>query len=526
MSSKFPASKSSAKNSKGIEITGDGRYPLISIDKIEIVERPEDGQEEKKLFFNPRSLSSFTPQEMFELRQSIRTDGLQSPPIVRVTTNEGVPVKVELIAGERRFRSLQYIVENDLPCFEDDLPRPSKFKAGQIVISKGKFGKVVSHKDVVTIQILDHDNNLTDEQQSYSAEDVYPTMPGSKLYKFIPCKVHYDISDARALRLAFTENDKAKSLSTMEEIALVERLQRADYKVAEIAEMLGSNDTWVSQTANFRNDLPSEAFDCLIKGNMKRHTAVKIMSYKLEDRDSVWQSTVEAEAEDRKSRIEDAQSEAEQAQDEEILALHEKKQALKAGDHATAKKAARKAASASKKSAKALEKKEKAESETGHITTSHVQKGAAKAGVSAKKAKLLPKEEIEQYYVEALEEFLEGDGIDPICQEEVPGDLAAVVRLTALAILSGNRDGLAGIRQHMLDQGEWKLKKKNRKRSDDDDDDDDDDDSDLDDDDDFDEEEAFDPSDDDLDALDDDGYSDDDDDFVRDHCGGDDDFED
>lgn len=494
-----------SKAQSGIQITGDGKFPVVPVNSIEIVERPKSGEEHLKLYFNPRDISSFTPESMSQLRLSIRSDGLQTPPIVRATTSDKQVVKVELIAGERRLRSVQYIVEHDLPCYDEDCKRPQKYKVDQVVVCKGHFAKVVSHDEQVTVQLLDDDNNLTNEQREFSVEDVYPTVPGSVLYASIPCRVYYDISDARALRLAFAENDKAKSLSTREEIALVERLGRRGLKVAEIAEMLGTNETWVSQTANFRTALPEEALVKLLDGSMKRHVAVNIMAYKPDDRQKAFEFAVEVESKESAAKIAEAEDEAAQAEDEEILALADKKKAAKAGDTKGANKAARTASSAATKAEKARKKKERAEAEAGQIKTSHIQKGAAKAGLVPKKAKMLPKEEIEERYISALEGLLDGETVDPICGEEIPGDLVAMVRLTAIGIINGTLDPLCIIREYMIEQQRWEPNA----------DDEDPDDEDSEDDDDFDpdDEEMSGPSDEDLDSLDDDDF-DDDDDFV------------
>jgi len=480
---KQPSEKSAKLKRGGIQITGDGKYPLVPIDKIEIAERPEPGEESEKLFFNPRDLSSFTPESMDELRLSIRTDGLQQPPLVRAFTDSDEVIKVELIAGERRFRAVQIIIDNDLPCFDEDAKKPQKFKVGQTVVCKGHFGQVVVHDEMLLVQILDSSNVLTEQQREFAFEDVYPTISGSKLYSHIPCRVHYDISDAIALRLAFAENDKAKSLSTREEIRLVERLARRGLKVLEIAEFLGSNETWVSQTANFKTSLPEDALDCLLQDNMKRHTAVRIMGYKTDDRNGLWKATIEAEAEETARNIEQADDEATEFEDQELLALSDKRNATKAGDVKTANKLSRVALSAAAKASKARDRRDKATAESGQIKTSHVQKGAAKAGLSPKKAKILPKEEIEECYISGMEQHLEGETIDPICGEVVPADMVVLVRLTALAILNGNRDALSVIRQYMVEQGRWQVRggseqddpEQDDPEFDDDDDDDDDD---------------------------------------------------
>jgi len=97
-----------------------------------------------------------------------------------------------------------------------------------------------------------------------------------------------------------------------------------------------------------------------------------------------------------------------------------------------------------------------------------------KIGLSPKKAKILSKEEIEEFFISGLNQHLLGESIDPICGEEIPGDLVAVARLTALAIVGGCRDPLSPIRQYMVEQERWEVK--NIAEGDDIDDDDDDDD--------------------------------------------------
>ena len=481
MTAKSKNTKNSKAKNGGVPLTGDGKFPLVPIEKIEIVERPKLGEETKKLFYNPRDLESFNPESMAELRLSIRTDGLQTPPLVRAFTEGGKgdknsPVlKVELIAGERRLRSLQFIVENDLPVFDEDAKQLAEYDIGQTVISKGHFGQVVSidEDDKATLQLLDCDNNLTDEQRQFAIADIWPAVSGADFYSKVACRVAFDISDARALRLAFTENDKAKSLSTKEEIALVERLSGMNLKVAEITEMLGSNDTWVSQTANFRTQLPKEAFELLLNGKMRRHVAVDIMRFVKEDRPELVKETIKAEKEDTAQKRKKAEDEIVHNEDEEILALSDKKKAAAAGDTKGASKAARKAAGAASKAEKARKKKERVESEAGQIKTSHIQKAAAKTGLNPKKAKMLPIEEIKELFITEMKEHLEGESIDPICGETIPADYAAIVIATATAIISGNRDPLSGIRQFMIEEERWEVTKSRRDDDDDDDDDDD-----------------------------------------------------
>lgn len=449
-----------AKSSKSsvVKITGEGRYPSVPLNQIEIVERPAEGCESEQLFYNPRSLDSFSHAEMQELLISIRTDGLQQPPQVRAITQEdGKPIAIELIAGERRIRTLSTIVENDYPCFDEDAKPPQKYRSGETVLHKGRFAKVLSHKaSGVSIQLFDsYGIELTDENREVPAEEIHPTVSGSKLYQNVPCRVMFDCNDERALRLAFTENDKSKSLKTKEEIALVERLLGMDLKQGEIAEMLGTNETWVSQTLNFRSSLPKAAYQKLLDGTMTRHVAVAVMGFKEEDRERLFEETMKAADADVEKRIEEAQDDVERAEDDEELALADKKKAEKNHDPSAAKKAEREAKNAVTRAKKAESKKSRAEDERGVVKQSHVAAAAAKADLNPKKAKMLPKDQIVSLIIEKLEEFEDGETVDPEFGEIVPQDLVMAIQRTARYILNGGRDPLEIIRSIQVELGRW-----------------------------------------------------------------------
>ena len=446
--------------SQGIKITGEGRYPLVPLDQIEIVSRPEKGREAEQLFFNPRSLESFTPKEMEELSLSIRTDGLQQPPQVRAVTENGKVISVELIAGERRLKTLKKIVEEDYPCFDEDAKPPKKFRAGATVLHKGRFAKILSHKvSGVTIQLFDvAGKELLEEQRKVEAQELQSTLPGSKLYKSVPCRVIYNCNDERALRVAFGENDKHKNLKTKEEIALVERLLAMDLKQQEIADMLGTNVTWVSQTINFKAALPEDAFAKLLSGDMTRNVAVDIMAYKDEDREQLFQETIVAAQEDADKKSDAAQEEMEVAEDLEDLALADKRKAEEKEDQAAAKKAERTARAAANRAEKAKAKKERIEDDRGVIKQSHVATAATKTKLSPKKAKILSKAQIQDLCIESLEGLSDGGTIDPDYYEKIPANLVLTIQETAKFILNSGRDPLEIIREVQTRLGVWKAR--------------------------------------------------------------------
>ena len=441
------------KSANQIEIIGDSKYPLVPLASISIIERPKDGEE--KLFFNPRGLSSFTDDSLYTLQYSIRVDGLQQTPVVRANTEEdGSVVSIELIAGERRIRSCRGIFENNLPCFDEDAIQPESYEHGETVIFRGRFGSVVSQTDDLVSIKFESDHIGSNETKDCPAADVYPTVDGSTLYEHVSCKVIYECNDQRALRLAFTENDQSEPLTMAEEISLVERLERMEKKQEEIAEMLGSNVTWVSQTSNFRTQLPEPAFLQLLDGTMSRHVAVTLLSYAPEDRSELYQATLKAEQKETSEKIKHHKKEKERLEDEEELLLSDAKQANVAGDKTAEAKALRKAASKGMKADKASEKVDKVKKETGIIKQGHVKKGAAEAGIAPKKAKLLDRHEIEETFIKGVLPYLK-PLVDPITGYEVPVEFAEIVRRTAMAIVNGSHDTLQPIREYMWDNGIW-----------------------------------------------------------------------
>ena len=273
----------------------------------------------------------------------------------------------------------------------------------------------------------------------------------------MPCRLVYDCTDQRALRLAFTENDQSEPLTISEEVALVERLEKTGLKQDEIAEMLGSNVTWVSQTSNFREQLPKAAFQKLIKGEMARHVAVAFLSYAPEDRESLYTASVEAEESETAERIKQHRQDKDRLEDEEELLMAEAKKAEKQGNIKLASKAQRKASAAATKADKAADRLERAKSEKGTIKQGHVKKGAIQKGLQPKKAKSLDRDDIEATFVEGIIPYLDDEQIDEISGERVPVQYAAIVRRTALAIIGGIRDPLYPIREFMYEHGEWMM---------------------------------------------------------------------
>jgi ParB-like chromosome segregation protein Spo0J len=431
------------------------KYPLIQLDSIKIVDRPEESS--KQIFFNPRSLASFTAEKMKALAYSIRTDGLQQPPIVRATqTNDNIE-NVELIAGERRIRSCLSLFANDEACYSDELDRPKLFKKDDIVLYKGRFGEVVKQQDGIVVVNFEEDEFGEEEQIECDYLSCFPTIGAKKLYEKIPCKVIYDCEDERALRLAFMENDQSEPLTIAEEISLVERLENSGYKQADISALLGANISWVSQTSNFQAKLPQKAYEKLLQGEITRHVAVSLMSYAEDKRESIFEAAIEAEKIETQNKINKNRIDLAKAQDELEIQAELESEAESAGDEAVLQRARRRSASASKKVANANAKSKRTVSESGHVRQGHLKAASAKTGIRSKKPKMLDRADIEDIFIASIADYIEGDAEDPETGEIVPADMAGIVRRTALAILESVRDPLSPIRDHMFDTGQWSM---------------------------------------------------------------------
>jgi ParB-like chromosome segregation protein Spo0J len=394
----------SVSKNAGIKILGnsvDNRYPLAPLFDIRVVERPVEGQESTQLFFNPRDIESMDSENMRSLRTSIAQTGLHTPLIVRAITenseDDGIIIRLDLVAGERRLRSLLCLHESNEPVYDW---RTKTFR------------------------------------------------PAQEVWDFVPCEILYNISDEEALALAWMENFERQNLTIQEEINLVDRLLKRGMNQEEIAKSLKSNVTWVSQTHSFRKELPAEAFELLVQGRLSRHVAVKILSYNKADRDVLVRETIQVEVAERTEALKQVNREIEQAEDEEVVAIAKarKQPALR-----------KKIAAAARKVQTAKDKKDRVESEAGTIRQGHLHRGALQAQVLPRKAKMLTRGMIEQFLVDLPSVWRQNEKVDPLVHLPYPSILLDTIVATAKAVLTGNADTASIVRKVMVQSGEWEL---------------------------------------------------------------------
>lgn len=371
-----------------IILSSNDSFPLVHLKSITFPERPDSDTEDKVLFFNPRSLESFDDASMRSLLDSILEDGLQQPPIIRKIN--GV---LQAVAGERRIRCL-------LKAYEENL--------------------------------------LIFDEKSQSKR------PAKEVLEYIPCHLHEDCDDEKALRLAFTENAKHKSLSPKEDIVLAERLSKIYDKQEDICRVLGTNPTWVSQTLAFREKLPKNVFKDLEDGLVARNVAVQLLSYREEDRDKIYEEMKKEEQRQREENFDDIEMEFETAEVEEELAEEEDDEV----------KAQRIRAKAIKRRVKAQEKLEKAKQDEGKLDQGHFDVATTNLSVAPRTPKMMNKISLKKL-ISSIDNLIEENAIDDVHQQQYPLELLRLMKITSEAIHCGNQNVKLILRNYMIEEGLW-----------------------------------------------------------------------
>lgn len=378
------------------------KFLLVPLQQIEFAERDAES-----LFYNPRSLERFSSSEMDELRESIRVDGLLKPPTVRAwtcdATREGKVIRVQNVAGERRLRAILQLHEQNATCFDDE--------TGQMVSAQ-------------------------------------------KLYESVSCKVFYNITDEHALRLAFKENNEHAPLSIDDEIKLVERLLTRGLRQEQIVSLLDTNPTWVSQTASFKRELPAEAFQKLVDGRISRHVAVQVLSYRPEDRERLYAEATKLADEEHQGVIKEVRGQVEFAED---LLDVEQSRAERAVSNSDKDRLNRKTQAATNRLTKAQQRESRALAEQDQVKQGHLAKASQLLGITPKKAKILTRQMIEQFYVDLISIWLKKGKKDPVTNETYPEDTLRAFQAAGRAILSGQHDTGQAIRQYLVEEGIWQL---------------------------------------------------------------------
>lgn len=226
--------------------------------KIRLTERLQGA------FWNARQ--SLVNEDLVSLRESIRDVGLNVPPVVR----ELADGTYELIAGERRIRSLRWLIENKVPCFD---------KASQ--------GRT----------------------------------PAQKLYKTVQCRVEVDCDDKRASQLSVSENLERENVSDvdlmqycLDLVSLKSEHGEPLYTRKEIEEIIHRSATWISQTLSL-HELSDRAKELLGNGTLPRTTALYLLKLEPEAVDKVLDRAEEIAAQVKAAELQQIENEINQAEE-------------------------------------------------------------------------------------------------------------------------------------------------------------------------------------------------------------------
>lgn len=441
---------------------------MIRLKDIKFAPRPKPGEELTLGFFNPRPEEEVNdPAKSAKLRYNLRIEGLIEPPAIRLWTDPTDRTRVidnAHIAGERRLRRMNEIFDQKLLCADYQTPKPAAFKTGAMVCAQSRFGKVVKQTGTTVVIECDDHHGKGEITADYSL--VLPTTTGDKAFEWVAVQLYCDIADERAMRIAFSENDQSEALSVKAEIMLVERYlamkdasgKKAKYNQQQIAHILDTNITFVSQRASFRKELPPAAFEKVMNGEMAANVAVNILSRPKEKRAAYFAAMLADEQKTTEQIIRRHQLEQEQHEDEADLHRDEARAAAASGDAEAAAREERRAAAADKKAQLAKDRKERAQADSGKIKAGHASRAQTTTGIVPKRGgTMLTRDQIEEVFVRGMSKFAVDGGVDPICGQPIPTDYASIVRRTARAILNGVMDPHAVIREYQIENDVWTL---------------------------------------------------------------------
>ena len=184
-------------------------------------------------FFNPRWAMNLAngaeargmgDEKMDELREAIRTDGLQHPLVVRSGKNVGNQ-KMTLLNGERRKRCIDRLIEDGDDCYD---------------ASTGKW------------------------------------VPAATLYSMIECRILSDIDDKKAYKLAFSGNDSAVDIGDQASVLMVRQWRQAGYSDGDIQEITGKKSpTWLRDSDAICK-LDKKCFEAFVNGEVNRTVAIRL----------------------------------------------------------------------------------------------------------------------------------------------------------------------------------------------------------------------------------------------------------
>lgn len=314
-------------------------------------------------FSNPRHVlgskaKGFSKEEMNELRESIRTEGLSHPIVLRwIDVGEGSCLQV--VSGERRTRSLLKLCNENASCYDPD-------------------------------------------------EEVYK--PAKELYEYVDCRIN-NMDDFCAFKHAFSENDRAIGIGDGATVALVKQFRNANWTDDQILQVTGKSITWLRDT-DFLVGLDEDTFNALAADKINRSSALELS--KIEDLEkrldilSAAESICEERIKNLKLKLEE---EIEAAQSDLEIAEGEIHLATQLDDEDFLEEAKSHLDQASSKVQAKVEKNKKL-LDSSKITAKDLQKAKKTAGNGNAGKLTLTRAKIKKNWYQVVVGLIENNGLD------------------------------------------------------------------------------------------------------------------
>jgi hypothetical protein len=298
--------------------------------------------------FEARGVES---SKMDELKESIRGSGLDNP--IRLRPIYGDDPHLEVVNGERRFRCIEELCEEDAKC-----------------------------------------------RDSSSNEDG----PASEVYESIDCRIEY-LDDEDAIAIALKTNETSEVIGDQASIQVVRALRAASYDDQDILRATGKSLSWLRETDRIIS-LDEVCLGHFEEDRITRKAAIQLaLIENAEERLEILESILKIARDRHSVKLNVLDKKVEEAEERELVNKSAAKVARSIGDEKQADKLDAAGNLAADKASKARADREKASSKTAKADMADIKK--------ARNSKAPPPPpSIESIYLDKIQEIIDNDGFD------------------------------------------------------------------------------------------------------------------
>lgn len=256
--------------------------------------------------------------KMERLRASIQNEGLENPLRLRVVENdEDSTITLQLVNGERRFRSIDNLATEQVECVDP---------------ATGK------------------------------------TLPADELFEWVDCRINR-MSDLDAIRMSLRPNETGESIGEVAAMEVVRAMRETDASDDEIMRITGMSITWLRETDRLLK-LDDDTRTALQSDSINRKLALKLATIqdtneRIARLERCCQSAVERLADREAALTQGVETDTAEAEINEAAAALAKAE----GDDTEAKEAKKKAEAAKRRADKKREEAERLEEQGPQATS-------------------------------------------------------------------------------------------------------------------------------------------------------------